>query len=263
MVSNKYKENEAVTISCSVNHTCASSPPSITWNKPDIQVIRNHEDLDRGIWRITSTFTFTPSYRDDKTQLQCTVTFPNMKISRQSVILDITYKPQNVTISVLQKTEDNTTLRCTSQANPAVTTYTWHKVGETKTFMGSGELITVQNGTSEKYICSAGNEIGTADSPEFYFMSHTAPENEKLNNILIIGGKTGFTLLGIILLGIFFILKGEKICCKMQKPESQENTELTYTSLQRGEVGGDYDTLQVGNSINSRPFHAGSDYVNA
>ncbi|XP_069803463.1 myelin-associated glycoprotein-like isoform X4 [Dendropsophus ebraccatus] len=90
-------ENETVHITCSINHTCASSPPSITWNKPDLETTTKHEDLGKGIWRLHSTITYIPSYKDNRTQLECTVTFPNNKTSRRSVTLDITYLGQTAT----------------------------------------------------------------------------------------------------------------------------------------------------------------------
>lgn len=86
------QEKERARITCAVSHTCASSPPSIAWNRPDVDATMGHEDLGQGIWRIDSTIQYIPSYEDDKTQLECAITFQNEKISRQSVTLDIKCK---------------------------------------------------------------------------------------------------------------------------------------------------------------------------
>ncbi|XP_073511412.1 B-cell receptor CD22-like [Phyllobates terribilis] len=168
------KEKEPVSIMCSVTHTCASSSPNITWNKPGLDLTMSHEDLDRGVWMIKSIIKYIPLYRDDKTQLTCTVTFPNTKISEQSVTLDIKYKPKNVTISVVQnpqpKEGDSITLQCTSNANPPMTKYKWYEVGKAKTLTRTGVRISVWNMTLEKFICSASNDIGTRNSSIFSFI---------------------------------------------------------------------------------------------
>ncbi|XP_069596912.1 sialic acid-binding Ig-like lectin 13 [Ranitomeya imitator] len=200
------KEEESVSIICSVTHTCASSPPNITWNKPDLDLTMSHEDLDRGVWRMKSTIKFIPSYRDYKTQLTCTVTFPNRKISTQSVSLDIQYKPKNVTIRVQTKEGDDITLQCTSHGNPSKTNYTWYK-GEKKTLAGIGENITVFNLTSDTYICSATNDVGTQNSSMFSF-TNQYDKKQNSENILIIGGTFGLLALAIIVLAaIFCIIK--------------------------------------------------------
>ncbi|KAM4015233.1 B-cell receptor CD22-like [Anomaloglossus baeobatrachus] len=245
-------EEEPVNITCSVNHTCASSPPSITWNKPDLDVSLSHEDLDQGIWRIKSTIKYIPSYRDGKTQLTCIVTFPNMEISERSVTLDIKYKPKSVTISFIEinqpKEGDNMMLRCTSHANPPLTKYKWFEVGKIKTLNRTGEEISVRNMTSEKYICSASNDIGATNSSVFSFIEQYPAEDENIGNIFIIGGVAGFvTLLILLPVIIVCILKRKKICKKSLTKKNDENRELTYTSLIKRDVAEEYDTLRVVN----------------
>ncbi|KAM4016527.1 B-cell receptor CD22-like isoform 2-T2 [Anomaloglossus baeobatrachus] len=205
-VPDHMKEEEPVNITCSVNHTCASSPPSITWNNPDLNVSMNHEDLTRGVWRIKSTIKYIPSHRDDKTQLTCTVTFPNMKNSERSVTLHIKYKPKNVTITSQSQDSDNITLLCTSQASPSNIIYTWYK-GEKKTFAGCGEKINVQNGSLDEYICSATNDIGTRNSSIFYLTNqHAAERSKNSKHIGLIGGAVGVLALAIVALGVIFCI---------------------------------------------------------
>ncbi|XP_069803461.1 B-cell receptor CD22-like isoform X2 [Dendropsophus ebraccatus] len=221
-------ENETVHITCSINHTCASSPPSITWNKPDLETTTKHEDLGKGIWRLHSTITYIPSYKDNRTQLECTVTFPNNKTSRRSVTLDITYTPKNVTILVVENDHrdgGDITLLCTSQANPPVTAYTWYKGGRTKTRTGSGIQITVRNETSETYICSARNNLGIGNSSEFSFITHNAAKSEEHNNILIIGGTAGFMALAIMALAVTVCIfkRKQRTSVPIQKKKTLEN----------------------------------------
>ncbi|XP_063800047.1 uncharacterized protein LOC134966967 isoform X2 [Pseudophryne corroboree] len=84
------EEKKTCKLVCSVNHTCASRPPTITWNKVGHEITVRHEELSRGIWRIESEMSYIPSYTEDNTQLECTATFPNNITSVQSVTLNIT-----------------------------------------------------------------------------------------------------------------------------------------------------------------------------
>lgn len=236
------QEKERARITCAVSHTCASSPPSIAWNRPDVDATMGHKDLGQGIWRIDSTIQYIPSYEDDKTQLECAITFQNEKISRQSVTLDIKYKPKNVTISVVhniqQKEGDNVTLQCTSQANPPETQYTWYEAGRTKT--GTGRQITVQNVTWEKYICSASNDIGTSDSSEFSLTTQAAPVSGKHKNVFIIGGAAGCAALAIIVLVIIFcvITRRKRVHEEESSPENvQIKEQILMDQLLYGNVG--------------------------
>ncbi|XP_075697017.1 nectin-1-like [Rhinoderma darwinii] len=256
----KVTENEPVNITCSVNHTCASSPPSITWNKHDLEVTMSHKAMNRGIWKMESTINYFPSYRDDQRLLECKVTFPNRKISMQSVTLDIKYKPKNVTISVIDnpsKEGDNVTLECTSQANPASETqYTWYEVGKTKTLLGKSMFITVRNSTSEKYICSARNDIGTNNSSVFSFINQHAAENVKHENILLIGGAAGFIAIALIILVISFCIleRRKRTSAHGEKKSTQANVKKTeqiqMDNILYGNVSYDYASEQ--NSPRSR-----------
>ncbi|XP_075135278.1 myelin-associated glycoprotein-like [Leptodactylus fuscus] len=207
----KMRENEAVTVRCSVNHTCASSPPTITWNKPGLEVTTSQEEFPRGLWRINSMIRYIPTYKDDKSQLECEATFPNNQTKRQSITLDIQYKPQNVIISILHDNEGSEgdakiTLECRSQANPFVTKYTWYKIGEAKTLVKMDAQITVQDKTWEKYICTASNDMGTGESAVFSFTTENE-ENESNNTVLVIGGAAGLVALVILSVVIFCIFK--------------------------------------------------------
>ncbi|XP_053546002.1 sialoadhesin [Bombina bombina] len=81
-------EEVPVTIVCSVQHTCASSPPSFIWNKNG-SIDEHHEDLKDGNWRAVSQILYNPILQDNKTQLLCTVTFQNGKQSHEGCTLNI------------------------------------------------------------------------------------------------------------------------------------------------------------------------------
>ncbi|XP_073511836.1 B-cell receptor CD22-like isoform X2 [Phyllobates terribilis] len=247
------KEEEPVSITCSVTHTCASSPPNITWNKPDLDLIMSHEDLDRGVWRIKSIIKYIPLYRDDKTKLTCTVTFPNRKISEQSVTLDIKYKPKNVTITVQPMEGDYIILLCTSHANPSITNYAWYK-GEKKTFARIGEHMTVLNVSSDTYVCSATNDIGTRNSSIFSFTNHYDRE-ENSKNILIIGGAVIFLALAVtVLVVIFFILKRRRntSSAHVREKRTQESDQVTEKIMMENVLYENFDDVSKKDSPRTR-----------
>ncbi|PIO12281.1 hypothetical protein AB205_0059310, partial [Aquarana catesbeiana] len=87
------EDKKTVIISCAVNHTCLSHPPTLTWNITGHPIMENHDDLHFiGGWRMESRMTYTASYTDDKTVLQCAATFSNYKTSVKIITLNIKCK---------------------------------------------------------------------------------------------------------------------------------------------------------------------------
>ncbi|XP_075462787.1 B-cell receptor CD22-like [Ascaphus truei] len=165
-------EGKTVSITCSVEHTCASNPPSVQWNKAGHSITVHHEDLTGGNWTVISKIKYFPHYQDDKTQLECTATYPNGQQIHKIHTLSIKYSPKNTTITLLQSKEikegDDVTLICTSQANPDVNAYTWYKVGDDTqaVLQDHGQHITLRNVSreNEKYYCSVMNDLGRGNS---------------------------------------------------------------------------------------------------
>lgn len=65
---------ESTTITCMANYTCASSPPTFTWNHIGPSVTER-SDLGEGKWGATSKLTYTPAEADNGSLIQCTVTY--------------------------------------------------------------------------------------------------------------------------------------------------------------------------------------------
>ncbi|XP_063291522.1 B-cell receptor CD22-like [Pelobates fuscus] len=166
------QEGKTISMSCSVTHTCASSPPSLEWNKAGHPISVQHEDISGGYWRVQSEIRYSPSYQDHNTSLRCTATFQNGKRFYQYIILNIKFPPKNTGIKVLDKTEmregDTVTLQCITRANPAPSSYEWYKVEKNSTtkLKKNAEKLQILNVNldSNKYYCSARNELGTGNS---------------------------------------------------------------------------------------------------
>uniref|UniRef100_A0A8C5QP73 Ig-like domain-containing protein n=1 Tax=Leptobrachium leishanense TaxID=445787 RepID=A0A8C5QP73_9ANUR len=182
-------EGRPVNISCFVNHTCASSPPSLKWNTSVHVVTGRHEDLSGGYqWRVQSEIRFSPSFQDHKTRLECTAMFQNGRNFHKSTTLNITFSPKNTSVELLNndlKEGDEATLRCITHANPPATSYTWFRgrrnaakqlnetTKNTITFKVSWE--------NEMYHCSARNDLGTEYSAPIKLPIKYKPKDVKVN----------------------------------------------------------------------------------
>ncbi|XP_073513696.1 B-cell receptor CD22-like [Phyllobates terribilis] len=65
---------ENTAISCTANYTCASSPPTITWNLIG-PYVSERSDLGNGKWSATSKLIYKPSEAENGSTIQCTVTY--------------------------------------------------------------------------------------------------------------------------------------------------------------------------------------------
>ncbi|XP_028835412.1 myelin-associated glycoprotein-like isoform X2 [Denticeps clupeoides] len=69
-------EGAPYVVTCFMDHTCPSHPPELTWSsKGDPKQTAQHEELDNGKWRVTSTLIFIPTEDDDHSELTCHAKF--------------------------------------------------------------------------------------------------------------------------------------------------------------------------------------------
>ncbi|XP_041425028.1 B-cell receptor CD22-like [Xenopus laevis] len=168
-------EGKNVSISCSVEHTCPSSPPTLQWNRDGYKLTEMQKSLKDGVWKTTTVMEYFPSYWDNGTDLICDATYHNGLKSQgvATLNLNIPYSPKNVTVVIFDgkkemKEGDNVTLMCTSYANPAANDFIWYnnkRDGNVEQREGHGQNITVTVGWDrEKFSCTARNPLGTGNS---------------------------------------------------------------------------------------------------
>ncbi|KAK9962507.1 hypothetical protein ABG768_007865, partial [Culter alburnus] len=68
------KEGEPIVFKCSVQHTCPSHQPTLSWSHPG-NVIMSYKDIGHGKWEAESLLTFTPTKEDNHNSITCTVKY--------------------------------------------------------------------------------------------------------------------------------------------------------------------------------------------
>ncbi|XP_063292111.1 B-cell receptor CD22-like [Pelobates fuscus] len=163
-------DGQPITITCQVEHTCWSNPPTIGWNKRGQHGNTYQSNFTAGGWKSVSELIYTPSSNDHNTLIMCSAVHHNVIISLSSTRLNIKYSPKNVTVLITEKQEimeeDNMTLLCDSKSNPVATSYKWYKGTEKITTSYETKQILVTNVSFENKVfsCLAKNEIGTGES---------------------------------------------------------------------------------------------------
>ncbi|KPP57329.1 hypothetical protein Z043_124965, partial [Scleropages formosus] len=87
-VSKVVRVGENVSALCSVNHSCISHIPPLTWNHKGS--VTNHvELLSTGQWNVTSVLKFIPTISDNTKNLICTAEYNLQNKSQSSSTLDV------------------------------------------------------------------------------------------------------------------------------------------------------------------------------
>ncbi|KAM4015061.1 B-cell receptor CD22-like [Anomaloglossus baeobatrachus] len=87
-VPNELAVGENAAMSCTANYTCASSPPTITWNLIG-PYVTERSDLGDGKWSSTSKLVYKPSEAENGSIIQCTVTYFGGQIIKTTIKINI------------------------------------------------------------------------------------------------------------------------------------------------------------------------------
>uniref|UniRef100_A0A673G8X0 Ig-like domain-containing protein n=1 Tax=Sinocyclocheilus rhinocerous TaxID=307959 RepID=A0A673G8X0_9TELE len=78
-----------VAVKCSVNHTCSSHPPQITWSVPTARETISHSHMGGGVWETVSAVIFIPTGYEEKDEIVCTAKFWGGKTQENTAFLSI------------------------------------------------------------------------------------------------------------------------------------------------------------------------------
>ncbi|KAI1886340.1 hypothetical protein AGOR_G00212990 [Albula goreensis] len=79
-------------VMCTIDHTCPSNIPTLTWGDRTEKPVIEHKDIGQGKWEIMSILTFIPEKKDDHTDLTCTVEYHGKTPVKNSVRLYVKSK---------------------------------------------------------------------------------------------------------------------------------------------------------------------------
>ncbi|XP_049903735.1 sialoadhesin-like [Epinephelus moara] len=170
-------EGKIVTASCSVSHSCPTSPPVFTWSHPGQEHFQPQQ-LDAGQWKATSTLTFHPTSADHNKPLECTVTYKGGQHHKTSKVLKVKHAPVNVKVE--HKTDvkegEAVRLKCSCDAHPPASGYLWHNETGAQLHQGSVYMLSNVTRHTGALYCTAVNTVGRSKSSPVQLNVLYAPE---------------------------------------------------------------------------------------
>uniref|UniRef100_A0AAQ6I960 Ig-like domain-containing protein n=1 Tax=Anabas testudineus TaxID=64144 RepID=A0AAQ6I960_ANATE len=188
-VKEEVVEGQNVSASCSVSHSCPSSPPEFTWTHSGKKRFQSQQ-LTNGQWKATSVLTFKATKADHNKPLSCTVRYKGGLITSQHhkelIVCFCADAPVNVKVDYKSHVKEGETvqLKCSSEANPPANSYLWKNKAGARLHQGqSYKLINVSRHTGVLY-CTANNTVGESKSSPVQLNVETCL-NLNMMNILI------------------------------------------------------------------------------
>ncbi|KAK5862483.1 hypothetical protein PBY51_017874 [Eleginops maclovinus] len=176
-------EGQNVSASCSVSHSCRTSPPVFTWSHSGKEHVQQQE-MNDGQTSETSTLKFHPTSADHNKPLQCTVTYKGGQHHKTSRILKVNHAPVNVKVEHKSEVKEGEAvpLRCSCDAYPAANIYWWHN--EMGALLHQGNDFTLPNVSRHMgaLYCNASNTIGSGKSNPVQFNVLYAPAIAKASS---------------------------------------------------------------------------------
>ncbi|KAM9352797.1 B-cell receptor CD22-like [Symphorus nematophorus] len=169
-------ESQSVFASCSVSHSCPTSPPVFIWSHSGEAQLQLQQ-LEVGQWKSTSTLTFHSTSADDNKDLTCTIKLKGGTHHNASKVLRVKYAPVNVNVEYKSEVKEgeDVRLKCSSDAHPPASSYEWHNGAQ----LYQGKIFMLPNvsrhHTGDLY-CTAINTIGRSKSHPVQLNVLYAPE---------------------------------------------------------------------------------------
>ncbi|XP_053506547.1 sialic acid-binding Ig-like lectin 14 isoform X2 [Ictalurus furcatus] len=167
---NELVEGTSVSLICSAPAPpCLLKPPTFTWNfLPE----ERRQEQNHNTSFSSSQLNFNATHLHHGLNFTCTATYQlqnRNKSAQSSFILHVLYGPRNTSVSASPSASvllgSSVSLRCSSDANPAVLNYTWYR--ENGEQIGTGNHLTINTTDSTHsglYYCRAQNQHGDHNS---------------------------------------------------------------------------------------------------
>uniref|UniRef100_A0A671MK75 B-cell receptor CD22 n=1 Tax=Sinocyclocheilus anshuiensis TaxID=1608454 RepID=A0A671MK75_9TELE len=159
-VNEHIHEGDSVTLTCSTEN-CTPTQETFAWFKNQ----RLIPEATDSVLQITSVS------HDDFGNYSCGLK-NSSTTSADEILLDVRYSPKNVKIAVLSSGKiqegNSLTMICKSNANPAVTNYSWFMIKEANvSYIGSDREFSIKSASQKddgQYFCIAKNDMGSHNS---------------------------------------------------------------------------------------------------
>ncbi|KAK1155190.1 myelin-associated glycoprotein-like isoform X1 [Acipenser oxyrinchus oxyrinchus] len=187
--SSAVKEGALTSLACTAPAPCPREPPALVWSDTlngsvEIEQVEQQD----GTKAVSSVLTFTASHLHHNKDITCTAQYPvgsETKSAGEVSTLRVLYSPKNTLVLINPSGEihegDHVTLSCSSNANPAVSRYTWFKVkGDNINEKGVEQYLTftdINPSDSGLYYCEARNEHGAENSTAVQLKVAYSPKN--------------------------------------------------------------------------------------
>ncbi|KAK1155189.1 myelin-associated glycoprotein-like, partial [Acipenser oxyrinchus oxyrinchus] len=174
--SSAVKEGALTSLACTAPAPCPREPPALVWSDTlngsvEIEQVEQQD----GTKAVSSVLTFTASHLHHNKDITCTAQYPvgsETKSAGEVSTLRVLYSPKNTLALISPPGEihegGHVTLSCSSNANPAVSRYTWFEVkGDNINEKGVEQYLTftdINASDSGLYYCEARNEHGAENS---------------------------------------------------------------------------------------------------
>ncbi|XP_077951353.1 myelin-associated glycoprotein-like isoform X1 [Gasterosteus aculeatus] len=203
-------EGQTVVASCSVLHSCPTSPPDFTWSLPGKQHFQPRQ-LGDGQWTATSTLHFLPTRADHDKLLRCNVTYKGGQSQKAEKLLRVKHMPEIKTASSCSSEADMVKCVCIAESQPVSMIH----------FVLSDRVLprvkveqhgTVTIGTlhaefesSRVVLCVANNTLGNAN------ITLSLPVNCTMQNLYIViaSAAAGILVTVLIAVSVFIKCKGK------------------------------------------------------
>ncbi|XP_044063619.1 sialic acid-binding Ig-like lectin 14 [Siniperca chuatsi] len=176
-VKEEVVEGQNVSTSCSVSHSCPTSPPVFNWSHSGEKHV-HPQQLEDGQWNTTSTLTFRATRADHNKALQCTMILQENQKQITSKVLKVKYAPDNVKVEYKSDAKEGEAVRleCSSDAHPPASIYAWYN--KTGAQLHQGKVYMLQNVSRHTgaLFCTANNTLGRGKSSSVQINVLYAPE---------------------------------------------------------------------------------------
>ncbi|XP_072548560.1 sialic acid-binding Ig-like lectin 5 [Salminus brasiliensis] len=165
-------------ISCTVVHTCPSSPPALTFGGIIGDVQNSQADLGSGKWQAQSTISFPARTSDQGREVGCWVHHSGKQAAPSWVEINVNYAPQSVHVSGESSRAvvgGSVALECRNDANPPASSFLWYlqRSGSVNALDGGGQSITATDllPGQNRFYCTAHSSLGVANSSSPFIIS--------------------------------------------------------------------------------------------